>query len=153
MTIYIIKDLNWFISKDPNASITVITGAWVVPLFHSNLSFVDIRKEAARLQKIESEHLDILRSPWAKARVRIMTMAEFIEAPMEPLQTIIDTIGPRNNLRTLSEAPKMVDLTGFGKFLQNLKNQGMHPYLMGDFPVENNLLQSSQTKPKPYLVK
>lgn len=148
-----LQDLNWFIAKDPNASITVITGAWVVPLFHSNLSFIEIRKEAARLQKIESDHMDVLRSPWAKARVRIMTMAEFIEAPMEPLQTIIDTIGPRNNLRTLSEAPKMVDLTGFGKFLQNLKNQGMHPHLMGDFPSGDHIAQATAKPRRPYLVR
>ncbi len=148
-----LQDLNWFIAKDPNAIITVITGAWVVPLFHSNLSFAEIRKEAARLQKIESDHIGVLRSPYAKARVRIMTMAEFIEAPMEPLQTIIDTIGPRNKLRTLSEAPIMADLTGFGKFLQNLKNQGMHPHLMGDFPTGDHISQVTTKSRKPYLVR
>lgn len=28
----------------------------------------------------------------------------------------------------------MQDLTGFPEFLQELKNVGMHPYIMGDFP-------------------
>jgi hypothetical protein len=78
-------------------------------------------------------------------------MAEFIEAPMEPLQTIIDEIG-QQNLRGLSEVPRMSDLTGFGQFLQNLKNQGMHPYLMGDFPVAHDSHQAPHNKPKPYLV-
>ena len=54
---------------------------------------------------------------------------------MELLQGILDEIGP-TQLHRLSEVPKMVDLSGFGQFLQNLKNQGMHPHLMGDFPVE-----------------
>ena len=58
----------------------------------------------------------------------------------------------RTKLRRLSEAPKMVDLSGFGQFLQNLKNQGMHPYLMGDFPVENAVSSSQKTQRKPYLV-
>ena len=98
------------------------------------MNFLDIRKEAARLQKVESEHLNVLRAPHAKARIRIWTMAEFIEAPMEPLQGILDEIG-QTQVHRLAEVPKMVDLTGFGQFLQNLKNQGMHPYLMGDFPV------------------
>ena len=145
------QDICWRIAKDPNAQVSVITGAWAVPLFRSNLDFAEIRAAAARLQKIESEHMDILRSPYTKARVRIWTMAEFIEAPMEPLQGILDEIG-RTKLRRLSEAPKMVDLTGFGQFLQNLKNQGMHPYLMGDFPVEHGISASPKSPRKPYLV-
>ncbi len=146
-----IKTIEWDIAKDPNAQISVITGAWAVPLFKSNQNFGDIRQEAARLQQIESKHLEVLRSPWAKARIRIWTMAEFIEAPMEPLQTIIDEIG-QQNMRGLSEVPKMADLSGFGQFLQNLKNQGMHPYLMGDFPVAHGPHEPQQNKPKPYLV-
>jgi hypothetical protein len=70
---------------------------------------------------------------------------------MEPLQTIIDEIG-QQNLRGLAEVPRMADLTGFGQFLQNLKNQGMHPYLMGDFPVEQGIHSPQQGARKPYLV-
>ncbi len=145
------QDINWRVAKDPNAQVSVITGAWAVPLFRSNLDFAKIRTIAAQLQKVESEHMDILRSPYSKARVRIWTMAEFIEAPMEPLQGILDEIG-RTKLRRLSEAPKMVDLSGFGQFLQNLKNQGMHPYLMGDFPAERGVASNQKTQRKPYLV-
>jgi hypothetical protein len=71
---------------------------------------------------------------------------------MEPLQGILDEIG-QARIRRLSEAPKMVDLHGFGQFLQNLKNQGMHPYLMGDFPVERGPNSNSEVPRKPYLVK
>ncbi|HID67215.1 MAG TPA: glycosyl transferase, partial [Roseibacterium sp.] len=112
----------------------------------------DLRKDAARLRKVESEHLKILRRSTAKARVRIWTMAEFIEAPMEPIQTILDEIGTVGD-RRLTEAPSMVDLTGFGQFLQNLKNQGMHPYLMGDFPVEPGPVNQPRQPRKPYLVR
>lgn len=146
------QDLNWFIAKDPHATITVITGAWVVPFFHSDLSFAEIRTQAARLQNIESAHMGVLRSPYTKARVRVMTIAEFIESPMEVLQTIVDTICPRK-LHILSEAPKMVDLTGFGAFLKNLRNQGMPPHLMGDFPTGDRIMQAASKTPKPYLVK
>jgi len=146
------QELGWFIAQDPNAQISVISGAWAVPLFRSNRNFHDLRKEAAKLQRIESEFLDVLRSPHAKARIRIWTMADFIENPMEHMQTIIDEIGFKS-LRRLAEAPKMNDLTGFGQFLQNLKNEGMHPYLMGDFPVVGNLTGQPQPSPKPYLVR
>ncbi|WP_136636219.1 beta-1,6-N-acetylglucosaminyltransferase [Pseudooceanicola onchidii] len=140
-------------ARDPNAQISVISGAWAVPLFTSNRDFADLRTEAARLQKIESEFLDKLRSPLAKARIRIWTMAEFVENPMEPLQLIIDELGAKN-ARRLTEAPKMVNLQGFGQFLQNLKNQGMHPYLMGDFPTDPATHRPGRTNQrKPYLVK
>ena len=144
--------ISWRLAKDPNVQVSVISGAWAVPLFQSNKNFADIRKEAARLQKIESDHIRILHSPWTKARVRVWTMAEFIEAPMEPLQAILDEIGP-STMHRLKEVPKMVDLTGFGQFLQNLKNQGMHPYLMGDFAVNQSPDQSKDQLRKPYLVR
>jgi hypothetical protein len=147
------QKINWRVAKDPNAQISVITGAWAVPLYRRNANFAELRQEAARLQKIESDHLDVLRSIWTKARVRIWTMAEFIEAPMEPLQTILDEIGT-DAPRRLAEVPRMVDLSGFGQFLQNLKNQGMHPYLMGDFPVEPvSHRQRATQAPRPYLVR
>mgnify|MGYP001794889482 FL=1 len=79
-------------------------------------------------------------------------MAEFIEAPMEPLQTIIDEIG-KTRRKALAEAPKLTDLTGFPQFLQSLKNQGMHPYLMGDFAIDAGMPESQEPKPKPYLIK
>ncbi len=146
--------LSWDLAKDPNAHINVISGAWAVPLFQSNRNFADLRIEAAALQKIEAEHLVALRSPWAKARIRIWTMADFVEAPMEALQAVVDTTGTKG-LRRLSEVPRMVDLTGFGQFLQNLKNQGMHPYLMGDFPVDPAPDNAQKSKParKPYLIR
>ncbi|MBV0913579.1 DUF5927 domain-containing protein [Anianabacter salinae] len=141
-----------FMARDTNAQISVITGAWAVPLFRSPRDFQDIRREAALLQKIEARHLDVLRSAYTKARVRIWSMADFVEQPMEPLQTIIDEIGSRS-LRRLNEAPRMVDLTGFGQFLQNLKNEGMHPHLMGDFPANDGDDTSPSRAPKPYLVR
>jgi len=144
--------INWDVAKDQNAQISVISGAWAVGLFQQNKNFADIRKEAAHLQKVEAEHLKVLKSTYAKARIRIWTMADFVENPMEPLQSIIDEIGPKP-MRRLREAPKMVDLAGFGQFLQNLKNQGMHPYLMGDFPVGVDPVDNNRPVRKPYLVK
>ena len=47
----------------------------------------------------------------------------------------------------------MVNLEGFGQFLQNLKNQGMHPYLMGDFPVDRGLSDAPKPARKPYLMR
>ncbi len=145
------KPIN-FMAADSNAQISVISGAWAIPLFHSNRNFGDIRREAAILQKIEAEFLSALRGSWVKARVRTWTLAEFVENPMEPLQTIVDEISPRS-LRRLTEAPRLADLTGFGQFLQNLRNQGMQPVLMGDFPVSGALPTGANRRGRPYLVK
>ncbi len=145
------QDLAHFMAGDPNAQISVISGAWAVPLFQSNLNFGDIRREAAQLQKTEADFLNILRSPWTKARIRIWTLAEFVENPMEPLQTIVDEISPRS-MRRLTEVPRLTDLTGFGQFLQNLRNQGMQPVLMGDFPVTDDPRRTTTRRGRPYLV-
>lgn len=144
--------LNHFIAGDSNAQVSVISGAWAIPLFHSNRNFGDIRREAALLQKVEADYLAVLRASWVKARVRIWTLAEFVENPMEPLQTIVDEISPRS-LRRLTEAPRLADLTGFGQFLQNLRNQGMQPVLMGDFPTSGALPSGNSRRGRPYLVK
>lgn len=139
-------------TRDPNARISVISGAWALPLFRSDRDFADLRREAAQLQRIENKHLDLLRHTETRAHVRIWTMAELIEAPMDPLQSVLDGIGPVSS-RHLSAAPKLVDLEGFGQFLQNLRNQGMHPYLMGDFPVEKAPAPRPQQPRKPYLAR
>jgi hypothetical protein len=47
----------------------------------------------------------------------------------------------------------MADLGGFGQFLQNLKNQGMHPYLMGDFRAESGVHEPPGSRGRPYLVR
>ena len=141
-----------FIAADANAQISVISGAWAVPLFHSNRDAAEVRKEAALMQRIEVEHLKLLRAAPVKARVRIWSMAEFVDSPMEPLQTILDEISPRA-MRRLAEPPRMADLTGFGQFLQSLRNQGMQPTLMGDFPVSDEDRPIALRRARPYLVK
>jgi hypothetical protein len=124
-----------------------------VPLMRQNRNFAEIRKEAARLQRIETEHLAILRTNFIKARVRIWTMAEFLESPMEAVQTIIDEIRPQA-ARLPTEAPRLVDLSGFGPFLQALKNQGMQPIVMGDFVASPDQPRPApETHGKPYIVR
>jgi Family of unknown function (DUF5927)/Core-2/I-Branching enzyme len=149
------RDNQWImgvIAGDPNAQVSVITGAWAIPLFKTNANFAELRAEAARLQKIEADMLWLLRQPLVKARVRSWPLAEFIENPMEPLQTVVDEINPRA-ARRLTEAPRMADLSGFGQFLQNLRNQGMQPTLMGDFPAGPDQPATGSRRARPYLVK
>lgn len=124
-----------FFPRDPNADVFCVTGAWAVPLFASKRPFAEIRAEAARLQKIENAHLATLRDPATRARVRIWTMADLVGNPAEPLQTVIEEASVRST-EAVAEVPQMVGLAGFGAFLQRLRNAGMHPYLIGDFPSD-----------------
>jgi Family of unknown function (DUF5927)/Core-2/I-Branching enzyme len=140
------QDIAPFLASDPNANISIITGAFAVPLFLSNRNFSEIRAEASRLQKIEADFLALMRAPEAKARLHVWTLADFVENPMEPLQQLVDDLNPRAP-RRLTEVPRMVDLTGFGQFLQNLRNQGMQPVLMGDFPAKPDLVGGDLSGP------
>jgi hypothetical protein len=145
------QDICEFILRDTNAQVSIISGAWAVPLFRSRRPFAELRTEAARLQRIEAAHIKLLRAPMTKARVRIWTMAEFVESPLEILREAVGLSGPTGS--RVADLPRMVDLTEFGQFLQSLKNQGMHPYLMGDFPVDPAPQVSEPAKRKPYLVR
>ena len=145
------QDIQWTLAKDTNASIWVISGAWSIPLFTSGRSASDVRSEAARLQRIEDKFLKTLRSPQARARIKIKTLADFIEAPMDTLQTIIDDIAGHRGT-ALKEVPKMPDLTGLPDFLQDLKNQGMHPFLTGDITAGNTQQTRVAPRRKPYVI-
>lgn len=125
-----------FMAMDSNAQISVITGAWAIGVFRSKGEFSDLRREAARLQKIEAEALQLLRSPYVKARVRIWSLAEALETPLEPLADVLPEISSEA-LRHLHNPPQVVDLTGFGRFIQDLRNQGMQPTLVGDIPLQD----------------
>jgi hypothetical protein len=142
-----------FMANDDNAQISVITGAWAVRLFSSNRNFSHIRSEAARLQRTEAEFIETLRDRSRRADIRIWTLADFLEEPMENLQGILDAMEGAP-IQRLTEAPRMADLDGFPQFLQSLRNQGMNPFLVGDFPQEGYGADPRPTdQTRPYLVR
>jgi Family of unknown function (DUF5927) len=112
--------------------VMIVSGAFAVPLWRSGRPFAEIRAEAARLQKIEADFIALLQAPEAKARSRVWTLADFVENPVEPLHQVVDDLNPRAPHR-MTEVPLLTDLTGFADFVQELRNQGMQPVLLGDF--------------------
>ncbi len=146
------QSVHWDFVTDGKAIVAQITGAWLIKDFKSGMEFDALRKKAAKLQKIESEHLSALKSNYANAQVLSWSLAEFLEAPAENLAMVMNQIvaglGPH-----LNEAPKMVDLTGFGDFVQQLKNEGMNPYLLGDYREDTENPNHTPVVRKPYLVK
>jgi hypothetical protein len=147
-----VQDVAEFMAGDPEAKIFIISGAFAVPLWRSGRPVAEVRPEAARLQKVEADLLALLDLPETKARVRRWTLAEFVENPAEPLQALVDELNPRAPHRAF-ELPKLVPMSGFGAFLQELRNQGMQPVLMGDFPKDFDLSPEGQSFARPQLVK
>ncbi len=141
-----VQDVTRFIAGDSNARVFIISGAFAVPLWRSARPAAAVRAEAARLQKIEADLIARLDHPEAKANVRIWSLAEFVENPAEPLMQLLDDLNPRGSHRDV-DLPPMIPLLGFGAFLQDLRNQGMHPVLMGDFPIDFG----SKSAPSPLL--
>ena len=80
-----------------------------------------------------------------------MTLAEFLDDPVDILQNIVDDMAG-HRAATLTKLPKMVDLTGFAQFLQDLRNQGMNPYLAGDFAVSDRSPNRRPNLRKPYMI-
>ena len=140
------------IASDPNAAIFVISGAFAVPLWQSGKTAAEVRAQAAILQKVESDFLFLLNGPETKARTRIWSLAEFIENPAEPLEQLVDVLNPRATHR-VTDLPQLADLRGFGSFLQDLRNQGMAPVLMGDFPSDAELAQPAPPFARPRVVR
>jgi hypothetical protein len=147
-----VQDVAEFMASDPQARIFIVSGAFAVRLWRSGRPVAEIRPEAARLQKIEADLLALLDLPETKARVHRWTLAEFVESPAEPLLSLMSDLDPHGRHPT-TELPKPVPLIGFGAFLQELRNQGMQPVLMGDFPKDFDLAANDETFVRPKLVK
>jgi Family of unknown function (DUF5927)/Core-2/I-Branching enzyme len=146
------QDIAEFIAGDPKAAVFIVSGAFAISLWRSGRPALEVRPEAARLQKIEADLLALLDLPETKARVRVWSLAEFVENPAEPLQALVDELNPRAPNRTF-ELPRLMPLTGFGGFLQELRNQGMQPVLMGDFPKDFDQSPEGQSFTRPQLVR
>lgn len=129
------QEIGWFLCSDRNAHISVITGAWVIPLFLSSHEFPKVRSQAAHLQATEAKHLAQLRSVHTKASVKVWTLGDFLESPVEFLNSALDDLGPRTQGQVL-DPPRLAPLSGLNDFLQRLRNEGMNPYIVGDIPTE-----------------
>lgn len=123
--------LEWFTATDPNARIFVVTGAWAVPLLHSGMPFDDIRRMAAHLQWIESRQMNVINSVWLKATAQVWELGDFCARPSVVLGAMLRELG--GDPAAARDLPPMRDVAGMGRFLQQLRNAGLRPQLMGDF--------------------
>lgn len=120
-----------FVARDPNARIAMISGAWAVSLFRHGGGAQTVRKEAALQQRREAAFLNQLAHPESRAKVRVWTLADFLQHPSEVLRTLVEDASPPG-AAPLTAAPIMHDLSGLSEFLQDLKNQGLQLHTAGD---------------------
>lgn len=129
-------DVERLIANDANAQVSVITGAWALPLFRGDYQVDNLRGHLAWLQRREAAFLDILRSQWTRAHVRIWTLAEFIEEPQSHLTDVISEIAPEFRQHP-DPLPEMFPLAGFGAFLARMRDDGLPLVLLGDYPIDD----------------
>ncbi len=146
-----VQHIAGFIAEDPQARIFIVSGAFTVPLWRSGLDVGQVRSLAARLQKTEADLIALLDAPETKALVRRWTLAEFLENPAEPLQQLLDDLNPRTGHR-VTDLPQLVPLRGFSDFVQDLRNQGMLPVLIGDLHGNLDAVPDSLPFTHPQLV-
>jgi len=103
------------------------------------------------LQKMKASIMAILRFRIMPRRGCVSwTMAEFHRSPpMEPLQSILDENGQVKNPARLSMGRRWGS-DRLWAIPAKLKPTGMHPYLMGDFPVKRACRPPRNRRGKPY---
>lgn len=132
-----------FLARDPHARIRVISGAWALGLYSRGEITEQLLSQAAALQDIEARHINMLNGPNTRADVQVWTLGAFLRNPMEPMQIILDELTP-NRQRQLTDLPPTVNLAGFGQFLQELKNKGVHLHLAGEIPPDSEPVSLQQ---------
>ena len=118
------QDCNWFMATDPNAQISVITGAWAVPLLRAEARLFRHPQGSGAVAE------DRDRSPRASC-ARCMSRRgcgsgrwpSSSKTRWSPCRRS-STRSTRAPTRRLTEVPRLVDLTGFASFLQTLQQPG-----------------------------
>ncbi|NNJ67273.1 MAG: glycosyl transferase, partial [Boseongicola sp.] len=119
-----------FLARDPNASVSMISGTWALPLMRSGKPVHTLRRQAARLQQREVRAVERLRERRTRAKVRIWSLAEVLETPAEPLRAVLeDHSVPGASALTIM--PPLREMDALAAFLQDLRNMGMDPHTAG----------------------
>jgi hypothetical protein len=125
-------DLNWFISTDRNAHIAVITGCFILPLFRNEYRVEKPLDHIAWLQRREQAYVTTLQSKWSNAKVRVWSLAQFLQDKERAMEQIMGDLGVDLDQTGLA-LPPLHSLDGFETYLAGLRNQGLPPVLLQDF--------------------
>jgi hypothetical protein len=111
---------------DPNATIVMITGAWILPLLNADIPFDRLRKTAAYRQRAESDLLRLLGDPWSQAArgLQCLSLRQFLDQPAcaedAALAALAAPINPQPAHRPV---PRPHD--GLDTLIDRLRNSGI----------------------------
>ena len=137
--------------NDPHATIVTISGAWLLRYFHSGADISEMREDIAEKQKVERMYLRAFEDNTSKAQVRIWTLADFLTDRVDYMRSALDLVQPGAG-QAMHSMPNLVDLTGFGAFLEALKNQGLYQKPVGDYKEDDSAPAQRAARPRPYIV-
>lgn len=121
-----------FMTYDPNATISVIRGAWLLPLWRGECAPADLLAHVGHLQRRETAWVEMLRSRWTQARVRVWSLGEVLAEPAPKLEEIITEMDGDVGLRALG-LPALRPRDGFDAWLAQLRNEGLPPQILKDY--------------------
>lgn len=130
------RGMDWFFATDTNMRMAIVLGSWILPMLRSEMPFDDIRRMAARLQRREVEGMNVLDSPWVRARVRIWTLPQVLRYPGEVLSNISAFMG---GPAAAGDPPDMRSAEGLAEMLQRLSGAGLYPRRFGDLGRDDEL--------------
>jgi hypothetical protein len=137
--------------NDPHATVVAISGAWLLRYFHSGADLSEMREDISETQKIERLHLKAFEDNTSKAQVKVWTLADFLTDRVDNMRAALDLVQPGAG-QAMRSMPNLVDLTGFGAFLDQLKNQGLHQKPVGDYKEDDSAPRPREARPRPYIV-
>ena len=114
-----------FLLKDPNATIFLIKGAWVMGMTQRRgESPVEYRRRAMRLQLLERKHIDEIESGSTRAKVISWSLAEVIADPTLPLVALANAI-EGGKVDRITHMPDMREAHGLNELVHRLGAAGV----------------------------
>lgn len=125
-------EVNWFMSTDTNAELSVIRGAWLLPIWRRGLVNDEVIAQIGALQKREQAWLTVLQSQWVVAKVQVWSVADMLKDPEARLREAVGDIASAPALQAHG-IPHLKPMDGFDQYLAQLRDQGLPTQFLKDF--------------------
>lgn len=126
------RDVSWFMATDTNAQITVIRGAWLLPLARGERTGGDLIALAGQLHKQEQDWIETLTSRWALARVRMWSVSDVLRDPRAHLHDLAQEIAGETSLAAHG-LPGLRASDQLDAFLVRMRNEGLPAQVLKDY--------------------
>lgn len=134
-----------FLLKDPNATILLIKGAWVLSMApQEGETSAEFRRRAKRLKLLEQKHLDEVEQSTTRAKVISWSLTEVIADPSLPLNALRALID--QPLSTpIMQMPELRQEHGLNELVYKLQAEGIQSPQFGPLTKKRRGLQKTDT--------